>query len=172
VPFISRPGAQTRPHIAGREREHGYKIWKMGRWVPMAPPPRNLRLGVYLQVRVQMLTRTRAHARTHTAALDTQTGETPDAACSLPKILQLRLLKKCKTGGPCISPSKVANLGFPVPGSAGARAAAPCAPLPTHAQLCPGAGVPAPLGTPRLCKVRVGSTGVSWGSRPPSTEAE
>ncbi|XP_027973946.1 uncharacterized protein LOC114220336 isoform X1 [Eumetopias jubatus] len=94
-----------------------------------------LRLRVYLQVHVQMLACTRMHTHTHThmAALDTETGETPDAACSLPKILQLRLLKKCKTGGPCISPSKVANPGFPIPGSAGARAAAPCAPLPTHA---------------------------------------
>lgn len=69
-------------------------------------------------------------------ALDTETGETPDAACSLPKILQLHLLKKCKTGRPGISPSQVANLGFPAPGNAGAREAAPCARLPTHARLC------------------------------------
>ena len=41
----------------------------------------------------------------------------PDAACSLPKIP--RLLKKCKTGRPCSSLSKVANLGFPGPGDAG-----------------------------------------------------
>lgn len=109
--------------------------------------------------------RTHVHTRTHTAALDTNRGKTPDAACSLPKILQLRLLKKCKMGRPCISPSKVANLGFPAPGNAGAREAAPAAPA--HAS------TPAPRCACSPCHAwalrgGVGSTGM-YGEGPAHT---
>lgn len=132
---------------AGREQEHGYKLCRMGRWVLMAPPPHSFRLSV---------THGHTRVRTHTVALDTETGETPDAACSLPKILQLHLLKKCKTGRPCISPRQVANLGFPAPGNAGAREAAPCARLPTHARLCRLTPTLCEAGwAPRVCVVGV-----------------
>lgn len=54
----------------------------------------------------------------------------PDAACSLPQILQLRLLKKCRMGRPCISLSHVSNPGLP---DLGGRHGSPSRPLCTSA---------------------------------------
>lgn len=97
----------------------------------------------------------------------------PDAACSLPKIP--RLLKKCKTGTPCSSLSKVANLGFPDPGDAGP--AEPPVHHSPHVHTCAHlwSGVP-PLGSPRLWEVAVGWGRVPLagvvGSRPNSKQNE
>lgn len=95
----------------------------------------------------------------------------PDAACSLPKIP--RLLKKCKTGRPCSSLSKVANLGFPDPGDAGpaepplCTTAHTCTPVHTCGQVCPP-----PLGSPRLWEVAGVPLAGVVGSRPNSKQNE
>ena len=95
----------------------------------------------------------------------------PDAACSLPKIP--RLLKKCKTGRPCSSLSKVANLGFPGPGDAGP--AEPPVHHSPHVHTCAHlwSGVP-PLARPGCGRWRGGGVPLAGvvGSRPNSKQNE